>query len=321
MTKGTTSVWATGQQPSRSQRQNRYLPESMKHPGKMLPAIAAQVIDTYTQPGDLVIDPMCGIGTTLVEAVHLGRNAAGVEYEQGWAKLAVANLAHARRQGATGSGTVLVGDARGIAGLLHGLAGRAALVLTSPPYGSATHGHIRSTRDSGEPGIRKRNQRYSRDRANLAHQPLPVLLDGFAQILAGCTELLRPGGVVAVTVRPYRQQGELVDLPGHVQKVAARAGLAFADRIVCLLCGLGRGRLLNRASFFQMHEARKGWARGLPIHATAHEDLLIFTKPLKPGGSRKLKDLQQEPKRPSGDTARNPSGQGRHLPACPGGGR
>ncbi|NUW37322.1 hypothetical protein HTZ77_38880 [Nonomuraea sp. SMC257] len=68
-------------------------------------------------------------------------------------------------------------------------------------------------------------------------------------------------------------------MPGLVQKVAQRAGLNFADRIVCLLCGLGRGKLLNRASFFQLYEARKGRARGLPIHATAHEDLLIFTKP------------------------------------------
>ncbi|HEX4816979.1 MAG TPA: DNA methyltransferase, partial [Nonomuraea sp.] len=220
MTTVTTSVWTTGQQPSRTQRRGRYLPESMKHPGKMLPAIATRVIDTYTEPGDLVIDPMCGIGTTLVEAVHLGRHAAGVEYEEGWAKLAVANLAHARRQGATGFGTVLAGDARGIARLLPDLAGQAALVLTSPPYGAATHGHIRASRDSGEPGIRKWNQRYSRDRANLAHQRLPVLLDGFAQILTGCAELLRPGGMVAVTVRPYRERGELVDLPGHVQKVA-----------------------------------------------------------------------------------------------------
>jgi DNA modification methylase len=274
--KKTTSVWATGQQPSRSQRRHRYLPESMQHPGKMLPAIAARVIDTYTQPGDLVVDPMCGIGTTLVEAVHQGRNAAGVEYEADWAKLAVANLAHARRQGATGSGTVLAGDARGIARLLPDLVGQAALVLTSPPYGSATHGHIRSTRDTGEPGIHKWNQRYSRDRANLAHQSLPVLLDGFAQILTGCRALLRSDGVIAVTVRPYRHRGELIDLPGHVQKIAERVGLVFADRIVCLLCGLGQDAILNRASFFQLHEARKGWARGLPIHATAHEDLLIF---------------------------------------------
>ncbi len=273
------SVWATGQQPSRSQRQGRYLHESMKHPGKMLPAIAAKVIATYTQPGELVVDPMCGIGTTLVEAIHQGRDAAGIEYEPQWAQLASANVAHAVRHGATGKARAVAGDSRQIARLLPGLAGTAALVLTSPPYGSYTHGHIRSSRDTGEPGIRKCNHQYSRDRGNLAHQSLPILLEGFAQILAATTTLLRPGGVMAITVRPYRQRGELVDLPGHVLDVGTRAGLVFTDRIACLLCGLGDGRLLNRASFFQLHEARKAWARGVPIHALAHEDLLIFHTP------------------------------------------
>ena len=47
----------------------------------MLPAIAATAITRYTEPGDLVADPMCGIGTTLVEAIHLGRDAIGIEYE------------------------------------------------------------------------------------------------------------------------------------------------------------------------------------------------------------------------------------------------
>ncbi|GGL42643.1 TRM11 family SAM-dependent methyltransferase [Planomonospora parontospora] len=273
------SVWATGQKPSRSQRRGRYLPESMRHPGKMLPAIAAKVIATYTRPGELVFDPMCGIGTTLVEAVHQGRHAAGVEYEDGWAHLASANLAHATRQGASGQGKVVAGDARHLTCLLPDLGGAVALVLTSPPYGSQTHGHVRSTRDSGEPGVHKWNHRYSRDRGNLAHQSLPVLLEGFTQILAGCARLLRPGGVAAVTVRPFRQRGELIDLPGEVITAGQQAGLVLADRIVCLLCGIGENRLLNRASFFQLHEARKAWARGVPIHATAHEDLLIFRTP------------------------------------------
>ncbi|MEV0623527.1 DNA methyltransferase [Nonomuraea sp. NPDC050404] len=295
MTGATTSVWATGQRPSRVQRRGRYVPESMRHPGKMLPSIAARVIATYTEPGELVVDPMCGIGTTLVEAAHLGRHAAGVEFEERWARLAVANLGHAKKQGAPGFGQVVAGDSRHIARLLPDLVGRAALVLTSPPYGAATHGHIRSTRDTGEPGVRKWNQHYSTDRANLAHQQLPALLEGFGRILAGCVELLRPGGgVAAITVRPYRVRGELVDLPGHVHQLAEEVGLVFADRIVCLLCGLGEGRLLNRASFFQLHEARKAWARGTPIHAVAHEDLLVFRRPGTPTGSQNLKDLRGE---------------------------
>ena len=142
------SVWATAQHDARAQRQGRYLPGSMAHPGKMLPAIAATAITRYTAPGDLVADPMCGIGTTLVEAIHLGRDGLGVEYEDRWAEVAAANVGHARRQGAAGSAEVIRGDARQLPALLPpGMAGRAALVVTSPPYGPSVHGQVRAEID------------------------------------------------------------------------------------------------------------------------------------------------------------------------------
>ncbi|MDB4873130.1 MAG: Methyltransferase [Gemmatimonadales bacterium] len=272
------SVLATGQRPSRLQRKDRYLSESMQHPGKMLPAIASQVIAAYTRPGELVVDPMCGIGTTLVEAVHLGRDAAGMDYEGRWVELTAANVLHARTQGATGSAKIACGDSRNIAAVFGQIRGRVALVLTSPPYGAYTHGHVRSSRDSGGSGIQKWNHRYSTDRGNLAHRSMDELLDGFGQILVGCSELLQPSGVVAVTVRPIRVKGELVDLPGRATETAERAGLVLADRLVVLLCGLREGGLVNRASFFQMLETRRARDKGIPACATAHEDLLIFQR-------------------------------------------
>jgi DNA modification methylase len=77
----------------------------------MLPAIARHAIIAYTRPGELVLDPMCGIGTSLVEAAHLGRDATGVEIEQRWCELAQANIGLATAQGATGRANVLCGDA------------------------------------------------------------------------------------------------------------------------------------------------------------------------------------------------------------------
>jgi DNA methylase len=43
--------------------------------GKFPPPIASHLISTYTEPGDLVIDPMCGSGTSGVEALLAGRGA------------------------------------------------------------------------------------------------------------------------------------------------------------------------------------------------------------------------------------------------------
>ena len=117
------SVWATGQASPAVQRRGRYVPESSAHPAKMLPAVAAHAITHYTRPGELVLDPMCGIGTTLVEAVHRGRRAVGVEYETRWAQLARANLDLAG-PGRAGAGQVITGDARHLDWLLPAAAAR-----------------------------------------------------------------------------------------------------------------------------------------------------------------------------------------------------
>lgn len=111
------SVWNTAPTSAPAQRKGRYVPGSAAHPAKMLPAIAAHAIKTYTQPGDLVLDPMCGIGTTLVEALHLGRNALGIEYEPKWATLASLNARSAAQQSRTGTGTARCGDARHLTNL------------------------------------------------------------------------------------------------------------------------------------------------------------------------------------------------------------
>ena len=166
------SVWPVAQQTAREQRRGRYLPASTAHPGKMLPELARTIIRAYSDPGELVLDPMCGIGTTLVEAIHLDRDAIGVELEPRWAALAAGNAGLAREQGAPAHALCLQGDARRLGrGLLDELAGEAALILSSPPYGPSLHGQVKA--GHGRP-VEKWDDRYSRNRDNLASaEPCP----------------------------------------------------------------------------------------------------------------------------------------------------
>ncbi|MCP2323666.1 SAM-dependent methyltransferase [Hamadaea flava] len=270
------SVWLTAQKTSRWQRHGRYLPASVRHPARMLPAIAAHAIAAYTQPGELVLDPMCGIGTTLVEATHLGRDAIGVEYEPAWAELATRNIAHAAGQGATGTAVVHTGDATTLTSLVPPAAvGKVALVLTSPPYGPATHGQVRPEHGHG---IAKTHHAYGdpHDRVNLAHAGRD-LIDGFTQILSECATVLRPGGIVAVTARPFRRNGTLIDLPSQVLQAGIAAGLQPVERCVALLAAVRSGRLISRASFFQTHLVRKARAAGTPMQLLVHEDVIVLS--------------------------------------------
>jgi modification methylase len=270
------SVWVTAQRAGPSQRRGRYVPDSVRHPARMLPAIAAHAVASYTRPGDLVFDPMAGIGTTLVEAVYAGRDAIGVEYESRWSDIADANLAHAHTHGATGHGAVIRGDATILDALLPSvLHGTVALVVTSPPYGPTVHGLVRPTPGDG---VTKSDNRYNdgTDRGNLAYRDLAGLVGGFTDILRGCARLLRPGGVVVVTVRPWRKRGVLVDLPSAVIAAGAAAGLTPIERCIALLAAVRDGHLVARPSFFQLQQVRKARTAGVPMHLIAHEDVIIF---------------------------------------------
>jgi hypothetical protein len=271
------SVWLTGQQQSRALRRDRYTSESITHPGKMLPTIARYAIHTYTDPGDLVLDPMAGIGTTMVEAMHLDRHGVGVEYEARWAALAAANIALAERNGATGTGAVYTGDSRQLPSLLPPqVRGRVALVVTSPPYGSSTHGHAR-TPGARRGKVRKINHRYGGS-DNLAYRNHDELAEGFTEILAGCRAVLRPGGHVVVTARPYRRHGELVDIPGMVVAAGEAAGLELIEECVALMAGIRNGVLVPRASFFQQKNVRDAIAAGDPQWIPQHEDVIILRR-------------------------------------------
>ena len=273
------SVWPVAQQTARAQRQDRYLPASTAHPGKMLPELARTVIHAYSEPGELVLDPMCGIGTTLVEAIHLDRDAIGVELEPRWAAIARGNAVVAREQGASAHALCLGGDARLLGrGLLDELAGQVPLILTSPPYGPSLHGQVKA--GHGRP-VEKWDDRYSRNPGNLAHlsaQPgrggRPSFAAALTDILAGCARMLAPSGRLVLTARPYRSNGSLVDLPGQISGLAEEAGLTFQERRVALLCALRDGKLVSRASFFQLNHQRHTFERTLLI---AHEDVLVFT--------------------------------------------
>jgi hypothetical protein len=50
-----------------------------RYPARFSPIFVRQVIESFSQPGEVVFDPFMGGGTTIVEALALGRKALGVD--------------------------------------------------------------------------------------------------------------------------------------------------------------------------------------------------------------------------------------------------
>lgn len=49
------------------------------YPAKYIPQIPRKLIEQLSSPGDVILDPFCGSGTTLVEALAAGRHAIGLD--------------------------------------------------------------------------------------------------------------------------------------------------------------------------------------------------------------------------------------------------
>lgn len=129
-------VWKFPKISSKKQRV-WYTAETFSHPAKMDIYLTRRLLKAFTKRGDAVLDPMCGTGTTLIEAILLGRNAVGVDIEDKFTALTEKNIENVEKTNSEsrfklelGNAKVLTGDSRRLASLLQ----RADVIVTSPPY-------------------------------------------------------------------------------------------------------------------------------------------------------------------------------------------
>ena len=64
----------------------------LDHPAMFPLALADQLIRTFSQEGDLVLDNFCGSGQTLLAAKGCGRRFLGIEREEKYVKIALGRL-------------------------------------------------------------------------------------------------------------------------------------------------------------------------------------------------------------------------------------
>ncbi|RSM65001.1 DNA methylase [Kibdelosporangium aridum] len=249
------SVWLTGQRdPTAQLRDSGCVPGTDADADRIPPAVAAFAITTYTRPGDLVLDPDCGAGTVLVEALRAGRHALGLTAHTRWWTLARANITAAKAAGAWRDGSALDARPKVLATVrAAGLVGRVGLVLTA----------LRTSPDD------------LKNRASSPDRTLESAIAELATTLLYCEPLLRSGGHLVVVARPLRHpDGSLADLTTPLIAAATTAGLVPVERCIALTAGLRGSRLVTRATLAERRAAAR--AAGRPTALTAYDEVLVF---------------------------------------------
>jgi len=195
-------------------RGDLFTQESNRHPAKMAVQLCFRIFEHgqrrgYWKPGDVILDPMAGIGTTLVCGLSLGYHVVGVELETHFCKMAQENLRLAfERIGQAGdlwwelfdpdgvrwwddkrSWTLFRGDARNLGSILN-LDG----ALTSPPYGDQQvtgAGHFKSRWEPDQKEARSNPREGYADSA-VASPPYPGETGGESGINQGLEK--KPSG-------------------------------------------------------------------------------------------------------------------------------
>lgn len=62
------------------------------HPAQKPVKLLKKIIETFTDPGDVVIDPCCGSGSTLRAAYEMGRSAYGFEIDRNFYRQAIERM-------------------------------------------------------------------------------------------------------------------------------------------------------------------------------------------------------------------------------------
>ncbi|GAA6526019.1 hypothetical protein IDVR_18150 [Intrasporangium sp. DVR] len=163
------------------------------------------MVERLTQPGDLVLDPFAGFGTTLSVADRLGRRVLGVELLPERVELIRARVPRA---------TVIEGDARGLHRLLPDGSEPVALCLSSPPYMTANAHPVDPL--SAYTLVAGSYQTYLADLAAIART---------------IRRLLRPGGHLVLNVANIRHAGHTTALAWDVAR-AVGAVLPFQGETV-----------------------------------------------------------------------------------------
>lgn len=190
-----------------------------EHPAPFSFQDVARLIRFFTKQGMTVLDPFCGVASTMKACALNGRNGIGIELSAHWVKLGrerlrkevPADLRQSTEQ------KIITGDSRT---KLDKLAKESVdLIVTSPPYWNILSKIDHKTRKRVNAGLATK---YSTIKGDLGNLPdYDTFLDELVAVFSRCARVLRTSRYMCIIVSDFRHKSRYYsfhsDLVSHLE--------------------------------------------------------------------------------------------------------
>lgn len=203
--------------PSDLKEEREVTKKTEDHPATFSPTMVSDFIRFFTKPGQTVLDPFAGIGSTLVACDRTNRKGIGIELNPKYAEIAMMRTKQ----------KVIIGDARKIDEMELPTIDYS---ITSPPYWDVLN---RSTKDF------RRNRtangydvKYSEEESDIGNIEdyetfLSVLVDIYKKIY----DILRDKAYITIIVKNIKKGGKLYPLAWDLAKCLSDIYVLKDERI------------------------------------------------------------------------------------------
>jgi DNA modification methylase len=238
------------------------------HPAVFPVGLPAKCISLFTHRGELVLDPFAGIGTTLVAAQELGRNAVGFDLKKEYLEFAKKRLSQERLDTVQTEQILVNDDANNIAEYLDEES--ISLTVTSPPYANMLN--RKRLNKSRRGNLRKNDQylkveQYSNDSRDLGTMEPLAYASAIGEIYRKILPLLRPKAHCVINLTDLWWENKRI--PVHMYVINSMQSVGYELRNIIIW---DRRNLVNGVGIF-------GWPNNYITLGTTFEYILDFYRP------------------------------------------
>jgi len=237
------------------------------HPAVFPIALPAHFIKLFTHKGELVLDPFVGIGTTLIAARDLERNAVGFDLKREYIEYSKKRLAQTSLT-ANSEQVLINDDALNIPQYLK--PETVSLCITSPPYANMLNHKRLNKSIRGDLRNNKhylKIQQYSLDPKDLGQMDHNQYSQTLTKIYKGIYPLMKPQGHVVVNVNDVWEDNKRHPTHTYVIDALEKAGFEFRNTMIW-----DKRDLVNKVGIF-------GWPSNFITLGATMEFVLHFRKP------------------------------------------